>query len=211
MAHESPRIYVDLDDVLCETAQAFLGILRRDYGKTVEFEDIACFDLGRSFALTPPELEEFMRKAHEPEILSSLEPVEGAVEVLEDWVAAGYEVAVVTGRPSSTHEVSREWLVEAGIPHQSLTFVDKYSRLGRPTDGGPPVVPLAELGRTQYRLAVEDSTDMAEFLAGELGLQVLLYDRPWNRQPSPSVDAGAAGEIHRCNGWREIAERFPRP
>jgi uncharacterized HAD superfamily protein len=208
MGLDSPHIYVDLDDVLCETARAFLGILRRDYGKTVDFEDIAWFDLGRSFGLEPPELDEFMRTVHEPEVLGSMEPVDGAVEVLEDWVAAGYEVAVVTGRPSSTYDVSREWLAEAGVPNRSLTFVDKYSRLGWPNDG-PSVVPLSELGRTQYCLAVEDSADMARFLAGELGLQVLLFDRPWNRRPPPSVGAEATGEIHRCNNWREIAERFP--
>ncbi|MGB6364574.1 MAG: hypothetical protein WBG64_18070 [Thermoanaerobaculia bacterium] len=210
MGFDSPRIYVDLDDVLCETARAFLGILRRDYRKTVDFEDIAWFDLGRSFELAPPELEEFMRKVHEPEILGSMEPVEGAVEVLEDWVAAGYEVAVVTGRPSATYDVSQRWLAEAGVPHQSLTFVDKYSRLGWPNDG-PSVVPLSELGRTEYCLAVEDSADMAQFLAGELGLQVLLFDRPWNRQLPPSIGSEATGEIHRCNNWREIADRFPRP
>jgi uncharacterized HAD superfamily protein len=76
---------------------------------------------------------------------------------------------------------------------------------------GPSVVPLSELGRTQYCLAVEDSADMAQFLAGELGLQVLLFDRPWNRQPPPSIGSEATGEIHRCNNWREIAERFPKP
>jgi len=207
---DSRRIYVDLDDVLCETARAFLGILRRDYGKIVDFEDIAWFDLGRSFGLEPPELDEFMRRVHEPEVLGSMEPVEGAVEVLEDWVAAGYEVAVVTGRPSSTYDVSRKWLAEAGVPNQSLTFVDKYSRLGWSNEG-PSVVPLSEVGRTEYCLAVEDSADMAQFLAGELGLQVLLLDRPWNRRPPPSVGSEATGEIHRCNNWREIAERYPRP
>lgn len=210
MGHESPRIYVDLDDVLCETARAFLGILERDYGKTVDFEDIAWFDLGRSFGLAPPELDEFMRKVHEPEVLGSMEPVDGAVEVLEDWVGSGYEVAVVTGRPAATYDVSHEWLTAVGVPHQSLTFVDKYSRLGWFNDG-PTVIPLSELGRTRYRLAVEDSTDMAEFLAGELGLQVLLFDRPWNRRPPPSIGSESSGEIHRCNDWREIGERFPRP
>ena len=210
MGLESPRIYVDLDDVLCETARAFLGILERDYGKIVDFEDIAWFDLGRSFELEPPVLEDFMRKVHEPEVLSAMEPVNGAIEALEEWVGAGYEVAVVTGRPSTTFDVSREWLASAGVPHQSLTFVDKYSRLGWSNDG-PKVVPLSELGRTEYCLAVEDSSDMVRYLAGELGLQVLLFDRPWNRRPPPVVGSEATGEIHRCRNWREIAERFPRP
>lgn len=210
MATESPRIYVDLDDVLCETARAFLGVLSREFGKSVEFEEIAWFDLGRSFELEPPELEEFMRLVHEPEVLSAIQPVEGAVEVLGDWIAAGYEVAVVTGRPSTSYEVSREWLAEAGIPHHSLIFVDKYSRPGWAGDG-TKVLPLSALGETPYCLAVEDSADMASYLAAKLGLQVLLFDRPWNRRLPPPVENEAAGEIHRCNDWREIGERFPRP
>ena len=47
---ETP-IYVDLDDVLCETARGFLGLLQREFDRRVAFEDIRDFDLGVSFGL----------------------------------------------------------------------------------------------------------------------------------------------------------------
>ena len=62
----SRRVYVDLDDVLAETGRAFLEVLERHFDRRVAFDEIHHFDLGRSFGLTPDELAEFMRRAHEP-------------------------------------------------------------------------------------------------------------------------------------------------
>ena len=202
------RIYVDLDDVLCETARTFVDLLRRDYGKEVDFEDIRWFDLSRSFDLDRNELNAFMKTAHSPEVLSTMAPVEGALPALTSWVEAGYEVEVVTGRPPATFEASQSWLEEAKMPHHGLTYADKYSRQGW-VDAGPPMVPLSELAQGGFCVAIEDSADMARYLSEELEIPVLLIDRPWNRhleQPS-----GTNGRIHRCNGWQEIVDRFPQP
>jgi uncharacterized HAD superfamily protein len=201
------RIYVDLDDVLCETARAFLEVLERDFGKVVRFEDIHSFDLGRSFGLAPDELTRFMKSVHAPQVLAAMEPVEGAVKVLAGWVEAGYEVAVVTGRPTSTQAASAEWLVATAVPHHSLTFVDKYARPEWSGDG-PTALTLEELSRTEFCLAVEDSLRVARHLARELGLQVLLLDRPWNRG-EPGLEESARGQILRCRDWGEIAQRSP--
>ena len=44
-------VYLDFDDILCETARAFTGLLHREFGKSVAFEDIHTFNLGESFGL----------------------------------------------------------------------------------------------------------------------------------------------------------------
>ena len=58
--------------------------------------------------LSPEELADFMRRAHEPEVLGAVRPVSGAIEVLRQWIEAGFEIEVVTGRPPSTAAVSPE-------------------------------------------------------------------------------------------------------
>jgi hypothetical protein len=45
-------VYVDMDDVLCETAQHFLTILKRDFGKKFAFEQLTDFDVGDACELT---------------------------------------------------------------------------------------------------------------------------------------------------------------
>ena len=200
------RIYVDLDDVLCRTARGFLEVLEREFGKKVAYEEIASFDLGRSFGLGPHELKRFMRLAHQPEVLLKLAPVEGAIEALAAWKMAGYELTVVTGRPPATESVSQEWLDHNQVPHDALRFVDKYGRADSRYPGSF-ATPLRELADAGFRLAVEDSLHTAEFLAGPLAIPVLLMERPWNRDKG----VGPSDGIVRCRNWQEVMERFPHP
>jgi hypothetical protein len=44
-------IYVDFDDVLCETARALVALLQSHFGRTVAFDDVISFDLAVSFGL----------------------------------------------------------------------------------------------------------------------------------------------------------------
>jgi uncharacterized HAD superfamily protein len=191
MAVETPKIYVDFDDVLCATALGFLRILRREFGKTVAFDDIIDFDLGRSFDLDDAELERFFEFVHEDDALAGFEPLEGAVEALSDWKASGYEIEVVTGRPLETRAASRAWLAAHEVPYDDLIFVEKYDH----ARGGTP---LEEIVARDYAWVVEDSFATAERLA--LGGQlVCLLDRPWNR-----IDSSAGASIARCADWGQV-------
>jgi len=203
------QIYVDMDDVLAETGRTFLRVLASDFGKRVEWDEIHDYDLGVSLGLDERTLTEFMHAIHEPEVLASIVPMTGSLETLEKWIEQGYEIEVVTGRPSSTEEVSRRWLKENEMPHHSLIHVDKYAweeeLLG--TSAGVPLVHLAGNG---YRLAVEDSAEVAIHLTEIIDAPVVVLNRPWNRRKldeHPDLD----GRIVRCESWEEIFEQFPSP
>lgn len=202
-------IYVDLDDVLGQTAKAFLGVLQREFEKSVDFEAIESFDLGKSLGLSEDALKVFMKSVHRPEVLSAIEPMQGAAKALGAWVDRGYEVSVVTGRPTATEAVSRRWLGASGLPHHNLTFLDKYS-WSEEFLSETPALSLEELTRRPFRLAVEDSGEVALRLADTLAAPVVLMDRPWNRAAAVAA-AEAAGKIYRCRDWQEIQERFPNP
>ncbi|MCP4203401.1 MAG: bifunctional metallophosphatase/5'-nucleotidase [bacterium] len=187
----SRTVYVDFDDVLCATARGFLDVLRREFGKTIEFEDIVDFDLGRSFALAPAELERFFDAVHEADVLAGFEPVEGAFEALSAWQELGYEIEVVTGRPPDTRKASEAWLAAHEVAYDDLTFVAKY-------DHAPGGTPLDEIVARDYAWVVEDSFATAERLAIG-GHRVHLLDRPWNRLASRADD-----KIRRCADWNEV-------
>ena len=206
---ERRQIYVDLDDVLAETGRTFLRVLESEFGKSVDWDQIHDYDLGVSLDLDEEQLTEFMHAVHRPEVLASVTPMLGALEALENWVEQGYEIEVVTGRPSATEEISRQWLQDKQIPHHSLIHVDKYA-WEEELMGTSSGVPLVQLKGNGYCLAIEDSAEVSIHLTEILEAPVVVLDRPWNRRALDSYP-NQDGRIVRCESWQEICEHFPSP
>lgn len=192
-------IYIDMDDVLCETAGGCLAIIEREFGICIAYEELLNFDLGKACALGASETAELYRIVHRPDELLKLEPIDGAVTALKQWFTAGYEIAIVTGRPPMTYEPSLEWLARREVPYHSFTVVDKY---GRFATEDTTAITLTELAKQRFSFAVEDSPLMANYLADTMEVPVILYDRPWNRSLREHP------RIRRHNHWREIASVF---
>lgn len=199
---DNRTIYVDMDDVLCETCRGFLALLQGEFGRRVAFADVTDFDLSRSFDMTTTEIDRFMDRAHEPEILASFTPLPGARETLQTWAEQGYRIAVMTGRPPFTRDCTENWLRRHRFPWDSLRFVNKYGRLGDEAEAGAAMT-LDDLAGERFCLAVEDSAATAGFLAANTVAPVALIDRPWNRKQN------GAG-IRRVSGWEELARLGPQ-
>lgn len=189
------RIYVDVDDVISRTTETYTGLIEQEFGKKVAFGDIESFDLKTSFGLTDNEFSHFFDLIHEPDFLMGFKAVEGAVRVLSLWADQGHCVDIVTGRPASSRDVSLEWLNFKGICFDEFIMVDKYSRPGNDLS---IAISKEELASFSYDLAVEDSGDMALFLARDMGVRVALYDRPWNGWLESD------GKLVRCRSWEEV-------
>jgi uncharacterized HAD superfamily protein len=190
-------IYVDLDDVLCQTARHFLKIVEREFGKRVAYEQLTHFDVGRCCGLTVEQRDELYRIVHRPDELLSMAPVTEAGAVLTRWEASGFEIAIVTGRPPDTREVSLGWLKRHGFPFHSFTIVDKYSRFSTEQTAA---IDLAQLADRQFCWAVEDSLTMAQYLAGRMNVPVALIERPWNQSADEQV------RISRYRDWPALAD-----
>ena len=203
------RVYVDFDDVLAQTALSFTRLLEQSYDKRVALEEITHFDLSRSFDMSRDELEDFMREAHRSERLMAIEPMEGAIETLSVWAAHGWEIEVLTGRPPAADQATRDWLAKHRVPHAGLYFVDKYARYDESAwDGHSPVLRLEEVADHDYDLIVEDSLETAVRLAATTDAEIVLLDRPWNRDLE-GVDHRTAARLGRYSDWHEIARRAP--
>ena len=195
------KIYVDYDDCLCETAKAFTGIAGRMFGKTVPYEDVRFFNLQESFDLSDKQYEELMIEGHREEALLSYEETPMASDTLLGWIGKGYEVSVITGRPKSVYEASREWLDRHGLSQLKLYCLNKYGRDAFIKDSDFSLE-LEDFYRMSFDYAVEDSPMAFRFFDHLPDLKVMVYDRPWNRDhPFPGDN------YIRCHDWGQIRER----
>ncbi len=203
--NDSPqqRIYIDFDDVLCETALGFTDIVRDSFGRQVAFEDIHSFNLWEAFDLNQAEYDLLMDLGHRDDFLSSLAPIPGARDVIADWTASGLEVTIVTGRPPSCEPVSHAWLKQHDIPVAGIIFVDKYGR----NDAGDQSITPQQLGQMSFALAIEDAPAMAQHILSHTSFPLVVYDRPWNRS-FPTDDTPRSGQATRARNWDHIAHQW---
>ena len=196
------RIYVDYDDCLCETARSFSDLAVEMFDKHVPYEKIRYFELNRSFGLNEEQFEQFMIRGHQPEVLLSYEETPGAYETINELISQGHEVSIITGRPYSTYEPSRQWLDEHGLKDVKLYCLNKYARDGiiYKSDFS---LELEDYYKMKFDFAVEDSPKAFRFFDHLPELKVLVFDRPWNREcvfPGPNYT--------RCSGWESIRRQI---
>lgn len=192
-------IYIDMDDVLCESNETFLTILEKNFNKKFDYDQITTFDLKKSFGLTDEEFTDFFELIHDPVEMIQHKPVEGAKALLDAWDQKGYQINILTGRPVSAQEISLEWLNKHEFKYHEFSIVNKYQR---ESSIGASALTLEMLSELSFDLAIEDSGKMASFLSEQMDIPVVLLDRPWNRSFSFNE------KVHRCRDWAEIKERF---
>ena len=194
----SVNIYVDFDDCLCETGRAFAGLASDMFGKNISYEDMRYFNLQKAFDLTDEQYDQLLVRGHEPEMLLSFEETPGASAVINEWIGNGDNVSIITGRPYSAYEASRMWLDKHGMRNVRLYCLDKYGRENfiRNSDFS---LELEDYYRMKFDYAVEDSPLAFRFFDHLPDLQVMVFDRPWNR-----TSALPGANYRRCYGWENI-------
>jgi len=184
-----------MDDVLCDTAGAYLALLAREFDLHVDFEEVFSFNLQDSFGLDDEQNRHLFSCAHEPDFVSELQPIEGMLDVLRNWQRQGFHLSIITGRHTSARDATHQWLADQKIPYHSFIMVDKYnwSRTDKKI-----AISLEQMSRMNFDAGVEDSPKMADYLSSEMGMPVILFDRPWNRGYEPD------SKSRRCLGWQEV-------
>ena len=192
------NIYVDFDDCLCETARHFTILVEELFGKKVPYENVQFFDLQKSFDLTREQYEKMMIEAHTRDVLLSYEETPGASETINSWIDEGHNVSIITGRPSSAYEASREWLDQHGLERVKLYCLNKYGRDSF-IKNSEFNLELEDYYKMHFDYAVEDSPVAFRFFEHLPDLKVMIYNRPWNQ------NAELPGEgFKRCPDWETI-------
>ena len=216
------KIYIDFDDVICETAKYFTKIAKELFGIDVPYRQVQFFNLQESldptytlsFDLLYKGLEittggqrihqydKLMEAGHLPENLLSYEETPGASETINKWVDEGHEVFIITGRPFNSYEPSRKWLDEHHLERVPLFCVDKYGREIFEHEYEYNMT-LEQLYSMTFDFAIEDSPSAFEHVLHFHNCKVAVFDRPWNRQAEFPND-----NFVRCKNWNQIDKLF---
>ncbi len=194
------NIYVDFDDCLCETGKAFSDLVYEMYGKFVPYEEMRYFNLCKSFDLTEEEYDALLVRGHEASVLLSIEETPDAAAVINEWIDKGHQVSIITGRPFNAFEASREWLDMHALEKVKLYCLDKYGRENF-LKGSDFSLELEDYRKMHFDYAIEDSTSAFKFFDHLPDLNVLVIDRPWNRDAAFPND-----HYRRCYDWETIRE-----
>ena len=196
------KIYIDFDDVICETAKYFTKIAKELFGIDVPYRQVQFFNLQKSFDLSDEQYDKLMEAGHLPENLLSYEETPGASETINKWVDEGHEVFIITGRPFNSYEPSRKWLDEHHLERVPLFCVDKYGREIFEHEYEYNMT-LEQLYSMTFDFAIEDSPSAFEHVLHFNNCKVAVFDRPWNRQAEFPND-----NFVRCKNWNQIDKLF---
>lgn len=194
------KIYIDFDDVICETAKYFTKLARELFGIDVPYQEVQFFNLQKSFDINEEQYDALMKAGHIPANLLAYEETPGAAETINKWADEGHEVSVITGRPFDAYEPSRRWLDEHGLNRVPLFCVDKYGRESFNQDCTYSMT-LEQLYRMTFDFAIEDSPAAFEHVLHFKNCIVAVFNRPWNINEELPND-----RFVRCDSWKIIDE-----
>ncbi|HNX33093.1 MAG TPA: 2-dehydropantoate 2-reductase [Kiritimatiellia bacterium] len=193
------RIYIDFDDVLCETARHLSDLARQLFNRHVPYEAISGFDLKQAFSLSDAEIDALMEHAHRTDFLTDIAPAPGGLDAVRTLEERGHDLSIVTGRPADSHAGSLGWLRKHGLAHLNVIYFDKYGRAPAvPPPDAPKTLRRDEFETLHFDIAIDDSPAALDLLAPRRNCTVIVYDRPWNR-----LYAHAAN-MRRSASWPEI-------
>lgn len=192
------KIYIDFDDVICETALYFTKLAKELFGIELPYSEVQFFNLKKSFNLNDEQYDELMKAGHIPENLLAYAETPGASKTINKWIDAGAEVYVITGRPFDAYEPSRRWLDEHGLDRVPLKCVDKYGRENF-NEGCTYSMTLNELYDMTFDLAIEDSPAAFEHVMHFENCKIAVFNRPWNKSAILPDE-----RFVRCDSWDSI-------
>ena len=171
-------IVIDLDNVISDTDAKIRAIIKRNYGISARRKDITEFDYEKCLPITYKQAKEMLEEFHNYHLLN-LKLVRGARSAL-DVIASKFKVIIATERPLKTKQPTLEWLRQHGIPSQQVVFLENKREISLP----------------RVNHLIDDKWDTAIEIAN-MGVSVILFDRPWNRKGNHEL-------IKRAHGWKEV-------
>ena len=194
-------IYVDLDDVACETCDRLASFARLHFDRDVTVESMFDYDLRKSFNFDEETYRRYMKAFHATELIDIPETPD-ACAVIRSWADDGLDPVIVTGRPTYSNAATCEWLANHGLDNIRVLHVDKYAKLFNDSED-PLITPFPELCNMDVRFAIDDAPNAIRMISETKLCPYAIFTRPWNRGFTPPVSELPGFRVSR---WSEINE-----
>ena len=173
-----------MNDVLCETAEYFTKIAKKNVSVLTFLTGRFSFLISRNhFDLNDEQYEALMKAGHLPENLLNYEETPGASEAINKWwIRDTRFLSLPEGRsiPMNHRGNGLTNIIWKGVP---LFCVDKYGRETAKQDYKYNMT-LEELYNMTFDFAVEDSPAAFEHVIHFDNCRTAVFDRPWNSRQS---------------------------
>jgi 5'(3')-deoxyribonucleotidase len=193
-------IAIDVDDVLSQTAKAFIDWSNREYGLNLTVDDYQ-EDWGAVWGVDTEERERRAKYLLKSPLIGDISPVEEAGPVLEK-LSKQYELAIITSRRSVIKDITIEWINKyfPGIfSDKAIYFAGMWDNI---TDESIHVTKSGAATKLGVDFLIDDQLKHC-LSAAEHGIQaILMGDYKWNH--SDSLPRG----VTRVKNWGDIGRYF---
>ena len=189
------KIAVDIDGVLANYHEPFVGFYNERNGTNFNLENISGYDFWRAFGISEEKSACEIADFYFSEDFKEINPVEGSQDVLK-LLSPKNILAIITARPDFIRKKTLEW-INKYFPNvfSDVHFTNQFGG-----NGSKEKKSYFCLDRG-YGVIVEDSAEYANECA-EQGINALLLNRPWNRNGSLHP------QVQRVSNWKEVLEHL---
>ena len=181
------RIGIDLDDVTFDSITQLNIFYNRRYNTSFKIEDYKIYHVEHIWGGLPGKAKEILDEFSRSQEFNSIVPMELAVEAISNLKKVGDFVAFITARYESEKEKTPSQIKKYFGDIQIPVFYTEQLSLTK--------LEICKLNN--INLMLEDRIDYSEVIA-KGGIQVLLFDKPWNQGKLPN-------RITRVKNWLEAS------
>ncbi len=184
------KIHVDIDDTMADSTPAFINYIFEEHKIKLDKNNLGV----HNYAGQLQKFIDYYRSFEKSNFFEKILPIGSSPQIIKD-LSKTHELIIVSGRPPHLKEQTIEWL-ERFFPScfSEVHLVNQYPREG-------------EIGGSKHEtskkakcdIAIDDDPETA-LKVHSLGIEVLLFDQPWNEK----LNNG----IKRVFNWEEIYEHL---
>ncbi len=193
------KIAIDLDEVLADYVNTFLDYHNATYKTSFNKQQIKEYAWWKLFNCTKEEIIKRAYNFYETKYFRNLRPIRGSIEAVS-ILARNHNLSVITSRPSDIKQETLTWL-NRYFPQKfsEVYFTNEWSKSDLNTNDHKKSDLCKKL---EIPVIIEDAPETSMECA-ESGMQVLLYDCPWNKKIQHP-------KIQRIKSWPEALREISK-
>jgi uncharacterized protein len=163
------RFGIDIDGTVT-SPDALLPHINEAFQLQLTLNDITEYELTNVIDIPQKEFYEWFIKT-EPFIYAESPLARGAKEVLSKWMEE-FKLYFISARSSNLLDVTEKWFSTKDIKYHHIELIGSHHK-------------IETARKCKVDLFFEDKHDNAVMIHEELGIPVILFDTPYNRNPIP--------------------------